>query len=121
LGGDNANSVVLDVQHRGYRILLPGDLESAGLDDLLAEEPTDCDVLLVPHHGSRQSNPPGLAAWSTPEWVVISGSHRWDTGPVEAAYRAAGSRVFHTADTGAVSVTIDATGVSVESFLSPGE
>ncbi len=121
LGRDNANSIVLDVQHRGHRILLPGDLESPGLDDLLAEEPTDCDVLLVPHHGSRQSNPPGLAAWSTPEWVVISGSHRWDTGPVEAAYRAAGSRVFHTADAGAVSVTIDATGVTVESFLSPEE
>ena len=41
--------------------------------DLLAEEPTDYDVLLAPHHGSRRSNPPGLAAWSTPEWVVISG------------------------------------------------
>jgi competence protein ComEC len=119
-GGDNANSIVLEVRYLGYRILLPGDLESPGLDDVLAEEPTDYDVLLVPHHGSRQSNPPGLAAWSTPEWVIISGSRRWDTRPVEAAYRQAGSEVFHTARSGAVSVTIDATGVKVDGFLSPG-
>jgi competence protein ComEC len=119
LGGDNANSIVLDVQCLGHRILLPGDLESPGLEDVLAEEPTDYDVLLVPHHGSSQSNPPGLAAWSTPEWVVVSGSRRWDSRPVEAAYRAAGSQVFHTAEHGAVCVTIDASGVKVGSFLSP--
>jgi len=114
-GRNNANSVVLEVQYLGHRILLPGDLESPGLDDVLAEEPTDCDVLLVPHHGSRQSNPPGLVAWCAPEWVIISGSHRWDTAPIEAAYRAPGSQVFHTAGAGAVSVTIDETGVEVDS------
>lgn len=117
LGRDNANSIVLDVQYGGHRVLLPGDLESPGLDDLMAEEPTDYDVLLAPHHGSGQSNPPGLAAWSTPEWVVISGSRRWDPRPVEAAYRAAGSRVLHTADVGAVSVRIDAEGVRADGFL----
>ena len=120
-GSDNANSVVLDVQYLGHRILLPGDLESSGLDDLLAAEPADCDVLLVPHHGSGQSNPPGLAAWCRPEWVVISGTHGSSTRPLEAAYRAAGSRVFHTADTGAVGVRIDATGIHVNGYLTPGQ
>ncbi|MHC4176534.1 MAG: ComEC/Rec2 family competence protein [Planctomycetota bacterium] len=121
LGGDNPNSIVLDVQYLGHRVLLPGDLEPPGLYDLLAEEPIDCDVLLVPHHGSRQSNPPGLAVWSTPEWVVVSGGRRWDPEEIEAAYRAAGCRVLHTADTGAVGVSIDAAGVRVDGFLSPGE
>ncbi len=115
---DNANSIVLDVQYRGRRILLPGDLESPGLDGMLAEEPVDYDVLMVPHHGSRRSNPPGLARWSTPEWVIISGSGRWDPGPVESAYEAAGGRVLHTAHTGAVSVTIDAAGLRVGTLLS---
>ncbi len=59
LGSDNANSVVLAVDYCGREILLPGDLESPGLDDLLAEEPRRCDVLLAPHHGSRQSHSPG--------------------------------------------------------------
>jgi competence protein ComEC len=117
---DNANSVVLKVEYLGHRILLPGDLESPGLDDVLAEEPTNCGVLLVPHHGSRQSNPPGLAEWCGPQCVIISGSHRWETAPIEAAYRAGGSQVLHTADAGAVSVTIDGGGVQVDSFLAPG-
>ena len=59
LGSDNSNSVVLDIQYRGRRLLLPGDLESPGLDELLAETPLDCDVVLAPHHGSMRSDPPG--------------------------------------------------------------
>ncbi len=117
LGGDNANSIVLDVEYLGHHILLPGDLASPGLDDVLAEEPTDYDVLLAPHHGSRQSNPVGLAKWSTPEWVVISGGRRWDLRPIKATYEASGCRVLHTPDTGAVGVTIDATGVTVGGYL----
>ena len=76
LGSDNSNSVVLDIEYRGRRFLFPGDLESPGLDELLAETPLDCDVVLAPHHGSMRSDPPGFAAWSTPEWVIISGDSR---------------------------------------------
>jgi competence protein ComEC len=111
LGGDNANSLVLAVEHAGRRVLLPGDLERPGLGALLAEEPLHCDVLLVPHHGSQASNPPGLAGWATPNWVVISGSRRWDTEPIEAEYKAIGSRVLHTADLGAVRIRLDRAGV----------
>jgi len=119
LGGDNANSIVLDIAYCDRHILLPGDLDSPGLEDVLAEEPTDCDVLLAPHHGSRNSNPPGLSAWSTPEWVIISGSLRWDLGPIEAAYRVAGAEVIHTGKTGAVTVVVCGSGVSVEDPLLP--
>ena len=77
-----------------------------------------CDALLVPHHGSRQSEPAALAAWSTPRWAVISGDRRYDLRPVVAMYQAAGSRVLHTADTGAVRVTIDpAGGIRADGFL----
>ncbi len=36
-GRDNANSIVLGLQYGGRRILLPGDLESPGLDTLVSE------------------------------------------------------------------------------------
>ncbi len=122
LGDDNANSVVLAVEYEGRRMLLAGDLADAGLAALLAEEPLVCDVLLAPHHGSRSSNPPGLIRWCGAErrqaaaggtglkeqenaiQVVISGSRRWDPGPVVTAYEESGCRVFHTAWHGAVSV-----------------
>jgi competence protein ComEC len=115
-GSDNANSLTLLVECRKHRILLTGDLAPPGLDDVLAEEPLHCDALLVPHHGSRQSEPAALAAWSTPRWAVISGDRRYDLRPVVAIYQAAGSRVLHTAETGAVRVTIDPAGIRADGF-----
>lgn len=107
---DNAGSLVLLVEHAGRRILLTGDLEPPGLGDVLAEEPIDCDVLLVPHHGSRSSSPPGLVAWSRPRRAVISGSLARDPGLTEAAYRECGVEVVHTARVGAVEVAVEGTG-----------
>jgi len=117
LGSDNANSIVLAVEYRGRRILLPGDLESPGLEAVLAEEPWDCDVLLAPHHGSRQSDPPGLAAWCRPETVVISGSHRFDVAETAESYRRAGAKVLHTAACGSVRLQIAEGGTKVTPFL----
>jgi competence protein ComEC len=106
VGSDNANSIVLAIEFQGRRLLLTGDLESPGLDDVLAEEPYDTDILMAPHHGSRFSDPPGIARWSNPEWIVISGS-RTDFQPaVVQAYSSRGGRVLHTARTGAVRATI---------------
>ena len=91
VGSDNANSVTLAVEYAGRRLLLPGDLETPGLEDVMAELPYDCDVLMAPHHGSRRSDPPGFAAWSTPEWVVISGGADAE-GEVRQTYQSAGAR-----------------------------
>jgi beta-lactamase superfamily II metal-dependent hydrolase len=102
LGSDNANSVTLGVEYAGRRILLPGDLESPGIDDVMAEAPYDCDVLLAPHHGSRRSDPPGFSAWSKPEWVVLSGGGGELAAPVIRTYEEAGARVLVTNEVGAV-------------------
>lgn len=119
LGSDNANSVVLAIDYAGRRILLTGDLETPGLEAVVAEEPLDCDVLLAPHHGSASSNPRGMAAWSTPESVVISGGYEVDP-QVTAAYRAAGAEVLHTAMTGAVTFEVSRMGVRRAVFRGPG-
>jgi competence protein ComEC len=114
LGSDNANSIVLAIEYRGRRLLLTGDLESPGLDDVMAELPYDCDVVMAPHHGSASSDPPGFADWSRPEWTVVSGGASDRTRAVQAAYEARGSRVLHTADRGAVRVTIAGDQLSVD-------
>jgi competence protein ComEC len=102
IGSDNANSVTVGVEYAGRRLLLPGDLESPGMEDVIAEEPYDCDILLAPHHGSRRSDPPGFAAWSRPEWDVIRGGGGDDIDTVERTYRRAGANVFATNDVGTV-------------------
>jgi hypothetical protein len=50
--------------------------------------------------------PPGFAAWSTPEWTIVSGDPRDRLEAVESAYAARGGQVLHTANTGAVRVSI---------------
>jgi competence protein ComEC len=114
----NANSVNAGVEYRGERMLLPGDLESPGLDDLLAEPPYDCDVLMAPHHGSRRSDPPGFAAWCTAEWVVFSSDSRVPADVVRT-YQRADARVFTTGEVGAVEVSLGDAGVLVTSWREP--
>ncbi len=117
LGSDNANSLVLAIEYAGRRILLTGDLESAGLDDLIAEEPLRCDVLLAPHHGGRRSNTPELAAWCTPQWVVVSGAGGAGTfGQLRATYEAAGATVLSTAEHGAVTVEACSMGLQTKGY-----
>jgi competence protein ComEC len=103
---DNASSLVVLIDYEGRRLLLPGDLEAAGMRDLLADEPLDCDLVMAPHHGSAQSNPPGFLAWSNPEHVVISGGRGRDLEAAQAAFAGTNRRVWHTARDGAVTAVV---------------
>lgn len=119
---DNSQSIVLLIECQGRKILLPGDIEPPGLDAFLAREPVDCDVLLAPHHGSANSNPPGLVVWCKPEIVVISGSPARNRVQSENAYKSASGlpqpvNVLHTGRVGAVRVEICDGAVRASGFL----
>ena len=97
-------------------VVMTGDLEGAGLDRLLVRPKTRYDVILAPHHGSARSNPPGLASWSLPEYVIVSGNED-RRGEVRRAFEAVGSKLLETTSDGAVTVDIDVDGsLSVTSF-----
>jgi competence protein ComEC len=113
----NAGSLVLCADYQGRRLLLPGDLEASGLSTLLSQKARHCEVLLAPHHGSKKSNSPELAAWCKPRWVVFSGDGRWSTPEIEAPYRAVGGQILHTYADGAIHVLIDAGGIRVSPFI----
>jgi competence protein ComEC len=119
IGRDNANSVLLAVAYGGKRVLLPGDLESPGIERVMADPPFDCDLLLAPHHGSAGSDPPGFAAWSTPEWVVMSGRRPERTTLAQRSYMQAGARVAHTAVDGAVTCAISPGTIEISHFRTP--
>ena len=107
-GSDNANSLVVAIEVFGKRILLPGDLEEAGLEALLEQQPYDCDLLMAPHHGSSRSDPAGLAAWCRPEWVVISSGPR--SNDATGSYAQTGAEVFKTEQSGAIRFRFDPDG-----------
>ena len=114
--GENAASMVVLAEYQGRRVLLPGDIEPPGLDDLLAEMPIDCDAALAPHHGSRHSHPPAFAAWCSPEWIVISGGRQQDPQQMLQMHAHQGCQVLHTALNGMVQIRIRSGRVSVTSF-----
>ncbi len=118
---DNANSLVLAFEYQGRRLLLPGDLEAPGMQDVLFQSSYNCDLLLAPHHGSARSDPPGFAKWSSPEWVVVSGGDgRYSTSAGES-YAQAGACVLKTADVGAIEVLLGAWQTSIKTYLPPPE
>lgn len=112
-GSDNAHSLVLVVGWQGQQMILPGDLESPGLERLLRTEKHDAVLLVAPHHGSVRSDVPGMAGWCSPEHVVISGGFHADVPQVRSAYTARGARVWHTSQCGAVTLRVSADGRSV--------
>lgn len=52
-----------------------------------------------------QCHPPGLAAWSRPEFVIISGDED-RRGAVRAAYEAVGASLLETTQVGAVTFDV---------------
>jgi len=117
VGSHNANSLVLRVSHAGQAVLLPGDLDSPGLEDLLAEEPRACRVLLAPHHGSRRSRPNGLIGWCQPDWIIISGARNRDFAEIVAYFRQTGVRALHTAACGAVRFDLGGSAVTPQGYF----
>ena len=108
-GSDNDKSCALMVTGRGGSALLLADPEAAAEASLLAQQPA-ADIVLVPHHGSRTSSSPGLVAAVGARIGIVSAGNgnRWGLpdARVVARWRAAGTTVLNTADTGGVTVRI---------------
>lgn len=105
-GHDNVNSLVLRVDHAGRRILLTGDLEGSGMQQLLRSPPCLCDILQAPHHGSPRSSSREFASWVRPTWVVICGDRRHPLDALQPTYADVHAGLLHTARDGAIEVTL---------------
>ena len=114
-GSDNEQSLVLCIEYLGKRVLLPGDVEGAGLRRLLASKPTQVNALVAPHHGSRGANTPDVAEWAGPDVVVVSRGRRRFGGTLHA-YHQRRIPVLITDQRGAISLRIDEAGLHVQTF-----
>ena len=110
-GSDNDRSCALAIAGPGGRALLLADPEASGEARLL-EQPLAADVVLLPHHGSRSSSTPALVAAVTARLGIASAGfgNRWGMPAAEvvARWRAAGTTVLATAESGAVTVRFPA-------------
>jgi competence protein ComEC len=109
----NPKSCVLQVQANGERLLLTGDIDRAAeralLDTPLAV-PTDW--LQAPHHGSRSSSSWPFVQRLAPKSVLISRGRGNAFGhphpSVMERYQALGSRIYDSAEQGAVRLQLGA-------------
>jgi len=113
---DNANSIVLQITYGGRNLLLPGDLEAAGLEQLLKRPSRSTAVLMAPHHGSRTANTPRVAAWARPVWVIVSSGRHVPFEHLRSTYGP--SQVLGTTRDGAILVRIGPRGrLQLATFL----
>ncbi|OIN50690.1 DNA internalization-related competence protein ComEC/Rec2 [Pseudomonas azotoformans] len=109
----NAKSCVLQVQANGERLLLTGDIDREAEKAMLASPlavPTEW--LQAPHHGSRSSSSWAFVDRLAPRNVLISRGRGNAFGhphpQVMERYRRLGSRVYDSAEQGAVRVQLGA-------------
>lgn len=68
----NAASLVLQGKVLGHTVLLTGDVEKEGEEQLLSEKLKNVEILKVSHHGSKNSTREELLQKIKPEYAVIS-------------------------------------------------
>lgn len=120
-GSNNSDSLVLEVQAFGRRLLLPGDIEPPGLWKILQTPTQPVDVTLAPHHGSMGSQPIAYTRWSRPKLVVISGLKSRVKPQVFDLYCESGAEVLATGNVGAVFIHLSESGVKWRGFIQDGK
>lgn len=119
---DNSASIVMSIDYRFRRILLPGDLEKEGLSALLATPPTHFDLVMAAHHGSAHSAPDRFFRWATPDFVAVScGDGKLAQSTVSAAHEHR-CKMLSTEKNGAVEFQVLRDGTCrFKSFLDGGK
>lgn len=118
----NAASMVLDVSFGEFDMLMTGDLEGEGEENLLENSTLhQYDVLKTAHHGSKNSTSAEFLARVSPKvaWISAGSDNRYGHPHGETLERllAVGSQIFCTAESGAVTLTTDGRKIWMEEFI----
>ena len=115
----NDAGLVLELRAGQRRVLLPSDVESAGLAGVLPLLGADgVDILFAPHQGSAVDGLPSLLSQLQPKHVVVSARETFPAESAMASYAASGAEVWRTWETGAVTFELSANGeLSAHGFM----
>jgi competence protein ComEC len=109
----NNNSLVVKISHGDLSLLFPGDIMKRAEKELvrLAGSDLKSNVLVAPHHGSKNSNSDLFLAQVRPEAVIISSrfstSGRYPPKVVLNRYKGLNCRIWRTDTHGAIVLTSD--------------
>jgi len=123
----NNNSLVIKVSFGRVSFLFPGDIAAEAEKELVRLSGADlaCDVLLVPHHGSRTSSSRIFLSEVKPDVAVISAGwknrFRFPHATVLDAYRKRGCRILRTDHNGAIIFTTDGNRLRAQPFITAAD
>ncbi|MBF0220358.1 MAG: DNA internalization-related competence protein ComEC/Rec2 [Gammaproteobacteria bacterium] len=112
--GENDRSCVLQIEANGQRLLLTGDIEKGGEQQLLQRQADHlaADYLIAPHHGSRSSSTLPFVKAVAPKWVFFPAGYlnryHFPATEVVARYREQGAQLITTGTAGAIIFTLGA-------------
>jgi competence protein ComEC len=122
----NNNSLVVKISYGGRSFLFPGDLEASGEQVLISNKGPDLksDILLSPHHGSRNSNSAGFLGKVKPRICIISsGKGNSSNFPHKQTLKRLGDigcRVIRIDKAGAVRCTVGPDRFEVKTYIGTG-
>jgi competence protein ComEC len=118
---DNDTSLVLRLTHAGRSVLFPGDIQDGAMRELLREPGRlKSDVLVAPHHGSREALTAAFVRAVNPSSIVSSNDRSLTTKQrtFESPDVLGGRPLYRTNRCGAITVRLARDGaVTVETFL----
>jgi len=120
---DNNASCVLKISSRYGSILLPGDIERATEQLLIAKERTairNIDVLISPHHGSKTSSTEEFIKALNPRLVVVSAGYlnrfNHPSPKVVTRYKKYGSEMLNTTNNGWIRLNFEDAGIEAQGW-----
>ncbi len=118
----NNDSIVLQLNYGRRTILMTGDIEQAAETTILNSHPgIACDIVKVPHHGSRTSSTEAFVGATHPRLAVVSVGLTSMFGhpatEVIERWRAGGAEVMTTGQRGTITVSTDGADLRVATFL----
>ncbi len=111
---ENDNSCVLKIQSEQGSVLLTGDIEALAESWLIETygDTLKANVLIAPHHGSKTSSTSEFLQAIQPEYVLIPAGYRNQFGhphrDVLRRYEQVNAKCFNSADSGAITVSVEA-------------
>jgi len=122
LRGENNDSCVLKATAPGGRLLFTGDIDRRMERRLLAEqrESLSAEIMLMPHHGSRNSSSWPFVAAVGPEWALVSVGYKnrfsHPHPEVVERYETLDATLLRTDYDGALTLTVHPTVIKAERY-----
>lgn len=109
---ENKSSLIFRLEYKGRTVLITGDIDEDGENELIRKygSELDCDIMKVPHHGSKYSSCADFIEAVSPEMAVFQVGRNNYGHPAQESlerYEEAGCIIARNDQDGAIGISIE--------------